>query len=80
MPVCNGTQDGRMRRCQVMDALAANEDVVLRIDVQGAATVRGMMPDAVSIFLVRLLQAEVRAASVAYSEMHTSTSADAQAP
>jgi guanylate kinase len=37
---------------QVEDALAANADVVLRIDVQGAATVRRMMPDAVSIFLV----------------------------
>lgn len=37
------------------DALAANADVLLRIDVQGAATVRGMMPGAVSIFLVRLL-------------------------
>lgn len=38
---------------QVEDALAANADVVLRIDVQGAATVRGMTPGAVSIFLVR---------------------------
>jgi guanylate kinase len=36
----------------VEDALAANADVVLRIDVQGAATVRRMMPNAVSIFLV----------------------------
>lgn len=29
-----------------------NTDVVLRLDVQGAATVRGLIPDAVFIFLV----------------------------
>lgn len=46
-------------RQQVMDALAANEDVVLRIDVQGAATVHGMMPDAVSIFLTADNEAEL---------------------
>ena len=35
-------------------ALARGTDVVLRLDVQGAATVRRLIPDCVSIFLVRL--------------------------
>lgn len=39
---------------QVEEALANRTDVVLRIDVQGAATVRAMMPETLSIFLVRL--------------------------
>ena len=43
------------------DALAANADVVLRIDVQGAATVRRMMPNAVSIFLVGVFPVKCRA-------------------
>jgi len=37
---------------QVRDALSRNTDVVLRLDVQGAATVRKLLPEAVSIFLV----------------------------
>lgn len=36
---------------QVREALASGQDVVLRLDVQGAATVRRMAPDAVLIFL-----------------------------
>ncbi len=32
-------------------ALAAGTDVVLRIDVQGAATVKRLIPDCVSIFI-----------------------------
>lgn len=36
------------------EALANRTDVVLRIDVQGAATVRAIMPETLSIFLVRL--------------------------
>ena len=36
---------------QVRDLLRAGDDVVLRLDVQGAATVRGLIPDAVSIFI-----------------------------
>lgn len=38
-------------RQQVDSALAAGTDVVLRIDVQGAATVRQLLPDVISIFL-----------------------------
>jgi guanylate kinase len=38
-------------RQQVDQALAAGTDVVLRIDVQGAATVKKLMPDAISIFV-----------------------------
>ena len=37
---------------QVREKLDMNTDVVLRLDVQGAATVRGIIPDAVFIFLV----------------------------
>lgn len=36
---------------QVADALERGENVLLKIDVQGAATVRRMFPDAVLIFL-----------------------------
>lgn len=43
-------------RSQVEQALDRGSDVVLRIDVQGAETVRAMMPGMVSIFLVRPLK------------------------
>jgi len=36
---------------QVRDALASGKDVIMRIDVQGAATIRKLVPDAVLIFL-----------------------------
>jgi guanylate kinase len=36
---------------QVREALAAGKDVVLRIDVQGAATIRRLAPEALLIFL-----------------------------
>src|SRR4030066_2338131 len=36
---------------QVRQALASRKDVVMRIDVQGAATIRDICPDALSIFL-----------------------------
>ena len=38
-------------RQQVRQAMASNRDVVLRLDVQGAATIRKMAPEAVLIFL-----------------------------
>jgi guanylate kinase len=36
---------------QVRDALASGQDVVMRVDVQGATTVRKLAPEAVLIFL-----------------------------
>jgi guanylate kinase len=36
---------------QVRDALATNMDVILRIDVQGAASIKKLIPDAILIFL-----------------------------
>ena len=36
---------------QVRDAFASGKDVIMRIDVQGAATIRKLVPNAVSIFL-----------------------------
>lgn len=39
-------------KSQVRDALAAGADVVLRVDVQGAATMRRLLPGAVFVFLV----------------------------
>ena len=37
---------------QVREALASGKDVVMRVDVQGAATIRRLVPEAVLIFLV----------------------------
>ena len=39
-------------RSQARDALRAGKDVFLKIDVQGAATIRGMAPEALLIFLI----------------------------
>ena len=39
-------------RSQVTDGLQAGKDVILKIDVQGAATVRKMAPEALFIFMV----------------------------
>jgi guanylate kinase len=36
---------------QVRDALASGKDVLMRIDVQGAETIRGLAPEALLIFL-----------------------------
>ena len=38
-------------KAQVRQALASGQDVVMRLDVQGAATVRKLCPDALLIFL-----------------------------
>ena len=37
---------------QVESALAKGSDVILRVDVQGAATMKQLLPEAVSVFLV----------------------------
>lgn len=37
---------------QIRDALASGKDVIMRVDVQGAATIRKIIPNAIFIFLV----------------------------
>src|SRR5512135_1628974 len=44
---------------QVHDALASGKDVVMRLDVQGAATVRKLAPEAVLIFLTTQSEQEL---------------------
>ena len=39
-------------RAHVRQALASGQDVVMRLDVQGAATIQGMIPGAITVFLV----------------------------
>lgn len=36
---------------QVREALASGQDVIMRIDVQGAATIRSLVPNAITVFL-----------------------------
>jgi guanylate kinase len=38
-------------KAQVKDALSSGKDVIMRLDVQGAATIRKLCPEAVMIFL-----------------------------
>lgn len=44
---------------QVREALASGKDVVMRLDVQGAATVRKLAPEAVLIFLTTQTEEEL---------------------
>lgn len=44
---------------QVRDALASGKDVIMRIDVQGAATIKRLVPDAVFIFLTAQSEEEL---------------------
>ncbi len=46
-------------KAQVRDALESGKDVIMRIDVQGAETVRGLAPEAVLIFLSTRSEAEL---------------------
>lgn len=45
---------------QVREAFASNRDVVMRLDVQGAMTVKRMVPEAILIFLNAASEAELR--------------------
>jgi guanylate kinase len=47
-------------RRQVEQALASGKDVILRVDVQGAATIRKLVPEAVLIFLSPANEQELR--------------------
>jgi guanylate kinase len=38
-------------KAQIQQALASNQDVVMRLDVQGAATVKRLIPESILIFL-----------------------------
>lgn len=46
-------------KAQVMDALRNGQDVILKIDVQGAETVRQIAPEALFIFLAPPTEAEL---------------------
>ena len=45
---------------EVREALATGKDVVLRIDVQGAATIRALAPEAILIFMLAKNEEELR--------------------
>ena len=45
---------------QVRDALASGLDVVMRVDVQGAATIRSAIPGSVTIFISTASEAELK--------------------
>ena len=47
-------------RSQVRDALKSGKDVILQVDVQGAATVRSLAPEALSIFIMPRCLDELR--------------------
>jgi guanylate kinase len=55
-----GQHKGIPRRA-VDAAVAAGDDVVLRLDVQGAATVRALLPGCVSVFLTAESEAALAA-------------------
>jgi guanylate kinase len=38
-------------RSEIVDPLAAGQDVIIRVDIQGAATLRRLIPDAVLVFI-----------------------------
>jgi len=46
-------------KSQVRQALASGQDVIMRLDVQGAATIRQLVPDAVLIFLLAASEQEL---------------------
>src|SRR5512142_1138434 len=46
-------------KAQVREALASGKDVVMRLDVQGAETVRKLVPDALLIFITTVSEDEL---------------------
>jgi guanylate kinase len=46
-------------RQQVREAMASGKDVIMRVDVQGAATVRRLVPQAVLVFLIASSEQEL---------------------
>ena len=44
---------------QIRDALNSGRDVIMRVDVQGAATIRKLIPNALSVFLTTETEAEL---------------------
>ncbi len=44
---------------QIRDALNSGRDVIMRVDVQGAATIRKLIPNAISIFLTTETEPEL---------------------
>ncbi len=56
-------------KSQVLDAIASGKDVIMRLDVQGAATVRKLIPQAITIFLMTSTEEElVRRLSMRHTE------------
>jgi guanylate kinase len=52
-------QNKGIPKSQVREALASGKDVIMRLDVQGAATVRRIVPDALLIFLMTASEEEL---------------------
>ena len=44
---------------QIRDALTSGRDVIMRVDVQGAATIRKIIPNAISVFLTTETESEL---------------------
>ncbi len=44
---------------QIRDAMASGCDVIMRVDVQGAATVRNLIPNAITVFLTTESESEL---------------------
>ncbi len=44
---------------QITDALASGKNVIMRVDVQGAATVRELIPEVITVFLVTPTEEEL---------------------
>jgi guanylate kinase len=44
---------------QIRDALNSGRDVIMRVDVQGAATIRKLIPNAISVFLTTETESEL---------------------